>query len=383
MRVLRSARAVLPVRSADPPGGIVLVAPRRPSSRVHDLLTEARSRTDEVIAPLLERVDPAAAEVLAYQWGWRGAEGGRGKAVRAALVFAAARAAGGGPGTEGDSVVRAGAAAVEMLHALSLLHDDVMDKDEMRRGRPAAWRVFGPGAVESAVRALTPHALELVFLDIPRVPGQAAAPGDLRRLLGSARPAGLLGDALVRLAQGQALDLALEEVACPDVGATLRVHADKTGSLFACACALGAAPDAAGELAAFGEHLGVAFQIVDDVLGLWGDPAVTGKPAGADLTARKKSHPVAVALAADVTRTGEAVTSRLRELYAMPGPWTPAQTGEVRRLLDGTGARSVSEAAARAHEGMALDALARVCPPSQRAGGDLRALAAFVVGRAH
>lgn len=356
------------------------VASRRPSARVHGLLAEARSRTDAVIAPLLERVDGGAAEVLAYQWGWRDAEGrpvaegGRGKAVRAALVFAAARAAGGAPGTEGDSLVRAGAAAVEMLHALSLLHDDVMDKDEVRRGRPAAWRVFGADAVESAVRALTPHALELVFLDDP---------GDLSRLRGSARAAGLLGDALVRLAQGQALDLALEEVACPDVGATLRVHADKTGSLFACACALGAAPDAAGDLAAFGEHLGIAFQIVDDALGLWGDPAVTGKPAGADLTARKKSHPVAVALAADAARSAEAVTSRLRELYAMPGPWTPAQTGEVRRLLDGTGARAVSEAAARAHERMALDALARVCPPSEQEGGDLRALAAFVVGRAY
>ncbi|MCP3754605.1 polyprenyl synthetase family protein [Streptomyces sp. TBY4] len=342
-----------------------------------------------MIAPLLERVDPPAAEVLAYQWGWRDAEGrpvaegGRGKAVRAALVFAAARAAGGGPGTEGDSLVRAGAAAVEMLHAVSLLHDDVMDKDEVRRGRPAAWRVFGAAAVESAVGALIPHALELVFLGVPGAPGPVGGPGDLRRLRASARAAGLLGDALVRLAQGQALDLALEEEACPGAGATLRVHADKTGSLFACACALGAAPEAAGELAAFGEHLGIAFQIVDDVLGVWGDPAVTGKPAGADLTARKKSHPVAVALAADVTGTEGSVSRRLHELYAMPGQWNPAQTGEVRRLLDRTGARAVSEAAARAHERLALDALDRVCPPSQQAAGDLRALAAFVVGRAH
>ncbi|MFD8149076.1 polyprenyl synthetase family protein [Streptomyces sp. NPDC059708] len=271
-----------------------------------------------------------------------------------------------------------------MLHALSLLHDDVMDGDETRRGRPAAWRVFGPDAAEATVRSLTPHALELVF---PATPGPAEGredrPGDLRELRASARAAGLLSEALVRLAQGQALDLALEEESCPDVAATLHVHADKTGSMFACACALGAAPDAAGDLASFGEHLGTAFQIVDDVLGVWGEPAVTGEPVGADLTARKKSHPVAVALTAAAMRAAPAVTRRLRELYALPGPWTPAQAGEVRRLLDRSGARAVSEAAARARERMALDALARVCPPTEEAGEDLRDLAAFAIERAY
>ncbi len=79
-----------------------------------------------------------------------------------------------------------------------------------------------------------------------------------------------------------------------------------------------------GNGSGFGSLAGAGPQ-TDDVLGLWGDPAVTGKPAGADLTARKKSHPVAVALAADVTRTEEAVTSRLRELYAMALPWTPSR----------------------------------------------------------
>ncbi|MFF9070148.1 polyprenyl synthetase family protein [Streptomyces sp. NPDC014891] len=357
------------------------------SPGVQALLVEARSRTDAVVAPLLERVDPEAAGVLAYQWGWRGtrgelvAGGGRGKAVRAALVFAAARATGDGPGSEDDPLVRAGAAAVEVLHTLSLLHDDVMDGDALRRGRPAAWKVFGADVVESAVRALTPDALELAFRDVLGVSGRPGiAPP---RLAGAARATGLLGDALVRLAQGQALDLALEEEARCDTATILRVHADKTGSLFACACALGAAPEAAGDLAVFGENLGIAFQIVDDVLGLWGDPAVMGKPAGADLTARKKSYPVAVALSGEGTRHDVAGTGRLRELYARPEPWTLEQAGEVRRLLDGSGARGVAEAAARAHERRALDALARACPPSRKAGDDLRALAAFVTGRAY
>ncbi|GAA2262487.1 family 2 encapsulin nanocompartment cargo protein polyprenyl transferase [Streptomyces amakusaensis] len=353
-----------------------------------------------MIVPLLERVHPLHARVLAYQWGLWDARArplpqdgrGRGKGLRSALVFASARATG-RPGT--DSLVPAGAAAVELLHTLSLLHDDVMDGDEVRRGRPAAWRVFGPAAVEEAVRALTPHAVELLFDTVPAdtVPtgvavgsGGLPPPRDPEALRAPARAAAVLGDALVRLAQGQALDLALEREPSPGTAVTLRVHADKTGSLFACACALGAAPAAAADLAAFGEQLGIAFQIVDDILGIWGDPAVTGKPAAADLSTSKKSYPVAVALALtgpDPDRSGDGVPRRLPDLYALLGPWTPAQTDEARRLLDRSGARALSQEAARSHEQAALTALARACPPNEEAGEDLRALAAFAVGRSY
>ncbi|GAA0270511.1 family 2 encapsulin nanocompartment cargo protein polyprenyl transferase [Streptomyces polychromogenes] len=353
------------------------------------LLSEARDRTDVVVGALLERVEAGPAQVLAYQWGLRDAVGrpvpagggGRGKAVRAALVFAAARATG---RPCSDPLVPAAATAVEMLHTLSLLHDDVMDGDELRRGRPAAWRVFGPDAVENAVRHLTPHAVGLFFDEAagpdadPTVP-----PRDPEVLRGPAHAAGVLGAALVRLVQGQALDLALEQEAAPGVAATLRVHADKTGSLFSCACELGAVPAAAARLAAFGEHLGLAFQIVDDVLGIWGDPLVTGKPAGSDLTARKKSYPVAVALAPTAASDSavDDARRRLAHLYARTESWTAAETDEARRLLDRTGARSVAEAAARRHERAALKALSRICLPDEEAGQDLRALAAFVTGR--
>ncbi|MER7763455.1 polyprenyl synthetase family protein [Streptomyces sp. NPDC097619] len=397
-----------------------LPAPRS-ATRVDDLLARARARTDAVVRDLLERVEPGPARILAYQWGWQDAEGrelpaggpGRGKAVRAALVFAAARACGdpdphphpdsdpdpdsdpgsgvgrgpgrgAGPAPDAAALLTASAAAVELLHALSLLHDDVMDGDALRRGRPAAWRVFGAEAVEEAVRALTPHALDLAFTTLPTPAGGEGDPGDTRALRASAQVTGLLGEALVRLAQGQALDLALEEEPAPEAAATLRVHADKTGSLFACACALGAVPAAPGavdDLAAFGEHLGIAFQIVDDLLGIWGDPAVTGKPAGADLTARKKSHPVAVALAP--TPEAPDLARRLRARYALPRPWTERETREVRDLLDRSGAREVSRAVALAHERAALAALDRIRPASEEAGRDLRTLAAFVTDRSH
>ncbi|MER8235126.1 polyprenyl synthetase family protein [Streptomyces sp. NPDC094049] len=369
-------------------------SPSTPSAHVLRLLAAARCRTDAVIVPLLERVDPAAARVLAYQWGVWDARGqpaggggaGRGKAVRAALVFACARATG---RPDADPLVPAGAAAVEMLHTLSLLHDDVMDGDELRRGRPAAWRVFGPDAVEDAVRALTPYAVGLLFDTLPEPAVTAAATGprrvppprDPETLRAPARATAVLGAALVRLAQGQALDLAMEREPSPGVAAALRVHADKTGSLFACACTLGAAPAAAADLTAFGEHLGIAFQIIDDVLGIWGDPAVTGKPAGADLSARKKSHPVAVALTPDPDRSDEGIPRQLLGLYALQRPWTPSERAEAGRLLDRSGARTVSRAAARSHARAALTALARACPPHEEAGKDLRALTAFVTER--
>ncbi|MFK0202967.1 polyprenyl synthetase family protein [Streptomyces lavendulae] len=301
--------------------------------------------------------------------------------MRAALVFAAARATG-RPGN--DPLVSAGATAVEMLHTLALLHDDVMDGDDLRRGRPAAWRVFGPEAVEAAVRHLTPHAVGLLFdVAVGPDPAPTTGPRDPEVLRGPARAAGVLGAALVRLAQGQALDLALEREPHPDVATTLRVHADKTGSLFSCACELGAAPAAAAELAALGEQLGIAFQIVDDVLGIWGDPGVTGKSAGSDLAARKKSYPVAVALAPTTASdsAAEDARRRLTRLYARTWSWTAAETDEARRLLERTGARCVAEAAARRHAGSALETLSRVCPPHEEAGQDLRALAAFVTGR--
>ncbi|MFG3039467.1 polyprenyl synthetase family protein [Streptomyces sp. NPDC048330] len=356
---------------------------------VGGLLQEAARRTDRVVEDLLVRVGGEAARVVGYQWGmWdhdgrpvpRGAPG-RGKSIRAALAIASARATG---RPDGEPLVTAAACAVELLHVLSLLHDDVMDGDAMRRGRPAAWRVFGAGAVESAVRTLTPRALDLVF---DTAPSGGVRPRSAEALRAPARVAGLLGHAVVRLSQGQALDLVLvlEREPRPEVSATLRVHADKTGSLFSCACAVGAAPAQADRLALFGEHLGVAFQIVDDLLGIWGDPAVTGKPAGSDLAARKKSHPVVVALAGGREGADDAVSAALHTLFARPGPWTPQRTRAARRLMNRSGARDRSRAAADEHGRAALSALDGLGPLSgteARGRGELRALAGFVTARA-
>ncbi|MGV9456151.1 polyprenyl synthetase family protein [Streptomyces sp. NPDC003635] len=251
------------------------------------------ARCRESVRPELERavagLHPWLAEMAAYSFGWCAAGGAPvansgGKGVRQALAVLGAEAVG-GPGPAGTTA----AVAVELVHVFSLLHDDIMDGDTARRGRPTGWKAYGTGPAVLAGDALFALAVETL----------AAAPGggEAVRLLAAA-----LGD----LVRGQADDLLF--AARPWTGPErvrpeeYRAMAErKTGALLGCALALGAALGGApvGTVAALdraGRDLGIAFQIVDDMLGVWGDPAVTGKPVHNDLRARKKTLPVLVAL---------------------------------------------------------------------------------------
>lgn len=159
------------------------------------------------------------------------------------------------------------------------------------------------------------------------------------------------------------------------------MEADKTGALLAYSAAVGAelaaAPESTVEsLAAYGLELGLAFQAVDDVLGIWGDPNVTGKAAGNDLRERKKSVPVVHALAA-----GGAVAAQLREVFSGPEMDDDA-VARATALIDEAGGRTSAEAAARAHLDAALAALERadVVPD---VGDELAGLATFIVERKH
>ncbi|MFD0427848.1 polyprenyl synthetase family protein [Streptomyces zhihengii] len=160
-----------------------------------------------------------------------------------------------------------GAVAVELVHAFSLLHDDLMDGDETRRRRPALWKAYGAGPAVLAGDALFALAVRTVALTADGV-----APAAMRRL----------SVALADLVRGQARDLASEgrpwlgpdAVSPREYGVTAEL---KTGSLLGCAVASGALLGGAGEetvhaLDLMGRHAGVAFQLVDDVLGIWGDP---------------------------------------------------------------------------------------------------------------
>jgi geranylgeranyl diphosphate synthase type I len=208
-----------------------------------------------------------------------------GKLLRPSLVCFSCEALGG----EVEAALPL-AAALELVHNFSLIHDDIQDKDELRRGRPTAWKVYG---VEQAINAGD----GLLVLALRRALDAEVLPGT-RRLAAL----GALLCATYRMIEGQVLDLSLEGRAA---GAEeyLEMARKKTGALLGCALELGAI--AAGEdgprdrLRGLGEVLGLAFQIRDDWIGIWGDPGKTGKPVGSDLLRRKRSFPVAFALERD------------------------------------------------------------------------------------
>jgi geranylgeranyl diphosphate synthase type I len=322
-------------------------------------------RCRALVRPSLEeavgRLHPWVGEMAAYSFGWcevggAPADASGGKGVRQALAVLGAEAAG-APGRAGV----AAAVAVELVHTFSLLHDDIMDGDGDRRGRPTAWKAYGTGPAVLAGDALFALAVETL----------AAEPG-------GARAVRTLSVALGDLVRGQADDLLFAdrpwtgpERVRPDEYRAMAEH--KTGALLGCAAALGAVlggagPETAAALDRAGRHLGVAFQIVDDVLGIWGDPGVTGKPVHGDLRERKKTLPVLVALGspmgvriADLLESGEA-------------PQTAAT------LIEEAGGRSAALTEARRHITAVETALAGV-PLTAGAAGELRSLLGYLVRR--
>ena len=268
-------------------------------------MTDVRELVDGALRAAVGRLDPRTYRVAAYHLGWTDEEGRPrrapvGKALRPALALLSARAAVAPP----ESALP-GAVAVELVHAFSLLHDDIMDGDRTRRHRPAAWTVFGEASAILAGDALLALAGEVLL----EAPGQ-----------GSAKAARALAAATRRLIAGQSLDMDFETRRQVSVDECLAMASDKTAALLACSCSIGAVLDGAPEsvsdaLEAFGAELGVAFQLADDLLGIWGDPAATGKPAMSDLRSRKMSLPVVAAL-----DSGTPEAAKLADLYARPDP---------------------------------------------------------------
>ena len=325
-------------------------------------LRRARDAVEPVLRAAVETLPGRLRTVAAYHLGWEDADGAAidgngGKLVRPGLVLAAASAVGGE--RVADAAVLAAAAAVEMAHNFTLLHDDVIDRDQTRRHRPTAWRVFGAENAILAGDAMLALALRLVG-------GEAAS---------------RLAECVIEICDGQYEDCAFEGRDDVTLDECMVMAGKKTGALLGCACALGALAARADPLAVaamdlFGREIGMAFQLTDDLLGIWGDPAVTGKPVGSDLSARKKSLPVVAALSA-----GSAAAAELARLYALGRDFTEH---EVRRATDaveraGGRAWAVTEATARVARAHAhLRHAPGVEPAALR---DLRAIAELITRR--
>ncbi|MFI8191190.1 polyprenyl synthetase family protein [Streptomyces sp. NPDC085946] len=345
-------------------------AARATAADVTALLERARTLATPVLRAAVDRLAPPMDTVAAYHFGWIDAQGNPaagdgGKAVRPALAVLSAEAAGAAPETGVP-----GAVAVELVHNFSLLHDDLMDGDEQRRHRDTVWKVHGPAQAILVGDALFALANE-VLLELGTVEAGRAT----RRLTTASRA----------LIDGQAQDISYEHRDRVSVEECLEMEGNKTGALLACASSIGAVLGGADERTAdtlekYGYHLGLAFQAVDDLLGIWGDPEATGKQTWSDLRQRKKSLPVVAALAA-----GGSASERLGEILAADAKSSDADFSEEEfaaraALIEEAGGREWTAEEARRQHTIAIEALDAVDMPD-RVRARFTALADFVVVR--
>jgi geranylgeranyl diphosphate synthase type I len=265
----------------------------------------------------------------------------------------------------------AGAAAVELVHAFSLVHDDIMDGDERRRHRETVWKAYGVGPAVLAGDALLALAMSTL--------NHAAGP----RAVAAMEP---LSDALIELVHGQAEDVAFESRPWRGPGAVTvaEYHAmavRKTGALLGCAAAIGALlgggpPRLVETLARMGRNLGIAFQAIDDLLGIWGDPEITGKPVFSDLRQGKKTLPIVAALEAD--------TQPARRLAALLAgrPTEPDRLRRAAELISEAGGTSFARTQAHLHLDLAL-AIIDSADLDDIAATELAALSRYLVDRSY
>jgi geranylgeranyl diphosphate synthase type I len=331
-------------------------------------LPEPVERARDLVSPRLTevagRLAPEIWTVVGYHFGWSGTDGAPGqglggKAVRPALALLSAEAAGAEP-----QVALDGAVAVELVHNFSLLHDDIMDRDRERHHRATAWTIFGEPRAILAGDALVNLSIE-VLLEEPTGERVAAA--------------ALLSRATARMIDGQAQDLALEGRPDVTVEESLAMISAKTAALLSCASAIGAvlagaAHELVAALSAYGEHVGVAFQAVDDQLGIWGQPELTGKPRWNDLRQRKSSLPVVSAL-----EQRGADAERLRELLSRPD-LGEGEVAEAAELVEACGGRRFAAEEAERRLGLALRELEQAAIEGP-ARDELAELAHFIVER--
>ncbi len=349
---------------------------------LQDYLAACAARIDAEIALVLEAEveDPWLRGAISYHFGWAGADfvpvpaaerAAGGKRLRPALsllCYQGARVQG-GKADESDEAIPF-ATALELVHNYSLIHDDIMDRDLLRRGRPTVWSICGKAQAINVGNCL--HAAAFAAcLGRRRAPGDGAGVGDVIAALATAS---------LEMTRGQRQDLMFEMRDDVTVDMYFEMIAGKTAALITCATYGGAllahtgarADPVLSAYAEFGRELGMGFQIRDDILGIWGMESQTGKPSGGDIRRRKKSLPVLLALEEALPRA----SARLHALYAMTADMTSDQESDVRSILEECRAQALSQRHADLHGQRALSALtsAAGCPEALRDNPFLAAL---------
>jgi geranylgeranyl diphosphate synthase type I len=283
-------------------------------------------------------------EMLAYHMGWQGEGAGaqaRGKRIRPLMTLLAAEAC----GRLWEQALPA-ATAIELVHNFSLIHDDIQDQSELRRGRPTVWVKWGAAQAINAGDAM----FTLAFLSAHRL----AETVSLEVALQAGR---VLQETCLKLTQGQFLDISYEQRGDLNEAAYWPMVAGKTAALLSASLEMGALAGQASSqqveaYARFGKQLGLAFQVLDDLLGIWGDEALTGKSTASDLLSGKKSLPVLYGLSQN-----DAFARRWRE-----GALSPAEVKELANQLEQEGGRAYAQKFANQLTEEALAALERAQP---------------------
>ena len=346
-----------------------MAAPRT-AAKLAPLLDRYGARIQAELRRALECSDLTHYGLMRYHLGWedrsgRPEVGFRGKLLRPVLCLVSCEAVGG----NAERALPL-AAALELMHNFSLIHDDIEDHSPQRHGRDTVWRVWGVAQAVNAGDGM--FALAHVALD--RLSDMRV---DAQRVLAATR---LLDSASLRLCEGQYLDLAFEkrlDVSCADYLTMVR---GKTAALMAAASGSGAligeaSPAAVSALEQFGDKLGFAFQVRDDVLGIWGESRETGKPTGEDIRARKKSFPVVYAMESAPAPDRE----ELRAIYGKER-LSEHDVAKASMLLERAGAQVRSQEMASRYATEALRCLEGIdLVPERRR--DLELLADYFVNR--
>lgn len=309
----------------------------------------AASRSETVLREELERRWPAGADELATLA--RYALLPSGKLLRPLMTLACAEAV----GTDPEDVLPA-ALAVEYLHVATLVHDDIIDADDVRRSRPAVHVAHGvPDAIVAG-----DHLIFAAFTAIGECRSRHATPATVLAAVAALATAGS------DLCRGQVLESRMVGDPAADVGRYLTVARHKTGALFRAVCQIGALlgganPEQVERLGEYGELLGIAFQIRDDVIACTLSPQTTGKPATSDLACGRPTLPVLLAYRAGDQPTRRRLTEALARRSA-----DPAELADFHAILAATGGLDLAREQAAQFGGQALARLSALEPSASR-----------------
>lgn len=333
-----------------------------------DMLPLVEREMKDVLSDRSSRAPAAFYQMMHYHMGWlneslKAVEGNGGKRIRPVLCLLCAAASGDGAWQPALPA----AAAAELLHNFTLIHDDIQDESPTRRGHPSVWKLWGiPQAINvgDAMFALAHDAL--YRLNHGNVSSRTVV-----------RAAKRFDDTCLALTIGQHRDMNFETQMDVSVDEYVDMIGGKTAALLALCGELGsmiggAKDNTVSHYTAFARNLGLAFQVKDDILGIWGDEDEIGKSAATDILTRKKTLPVLFGLER---------STDLRALYKSQAS-DERFVAQAVDLLDEVGALEFAQTRAAEYSRKALDHLSRAKPRGQAADG-LQELVSLLLSRKH